>query len=84
MVIYPFDTSSFGGQVKAMADVELDSELLVKGFKVVTSRRGGVFISYPSKKGQGGRFYEVLFPLTRELREHIREEILKAYEKAVA
>ena len=83
VVIYPFDTSSLGGQVKAMADVELDGELLIKGFKVVASKRGGVFISYPSKRVQGGRYFDVVLPLSKELKEHIREEILKAYKEKV-
>jgi len=83
VVIYPFDTSSLGGQVKAMADVELDGELLIKGFKVVASKRGGVFISYPSKRVYGGRYYDVVLPLSKELKEHIREEILKAYRDKV-
>lgn len=83
VVIYPFDTSSLGGQVKAMADVELDGELLIKGFKVVASRKGGVFVSYPSKRAHGGRYFDFVIPLSRDLKEHIREEILKAYKEKV-
>ncbi len=83
VVIYPFDTSSLGGQVKAMADVELEKELLIKGFKVVTSRKGGVFVSYPSKKVQGGRYVDVVIPLSKELKDQIREEILMAYRERV-
>ncbi len=79
VVIYPFDTSTLGGQVKAMADVELEGELLIKGFKVVASKKGGVFISYPSKRVHGGRFVDIVIPLSRGLKEHIKEEILKAY-----
>ena len=78
MVIYPFDTSSLGGKVKAMADVEFDGQLLVKGFKIVSSKGGGVFIGYPSKRLQGGKYYELVKPLSKELKEEIREEILKA------
>ncbi len=79
VVIYPFDTSALGGQVKAMADVELEKELLIKGFKVVISKKGGVFVSYPSKRVQGGRYVDVVIPLSKELKDQIREEILKAY-----
>jgi len=83
VMIYPFDTSSLGGRVKAMADVELDGEVVIKGFKVISSKKGGIFISYPSKRSQSGKFYEIFFPLSKKLRDQIREEILKAYEEAV-
>lgn len=83
VVIYPFDTSALGGQVKAMADVELERELLIKGFKVVVSKNRGVFVSYPSKRIQGGRYVDVVIPLSKELKDQIREEILKAYREKV-
>ncbi len=83
VVIYPFDTSSLGGQVKAMADVELDGELLIKGFKVVVSKKGGVFVSFPSKRVHGGKYFDLVIPLSRDLKEHIREEILRAYRAKV-
>jgi len=83
VVIYPFDTSALGGQVKAMADVELEKELLIKGFKVVVSKNKGVFVSYPSKRIQRGRYVDVVIPLSKELKDEIREEILKAYRENV-
>jgi DNA-binding cell septation regulator SpoVG len=39
--IYPFETRTLGGHIRAYADLTIDGALLLKGFRVVEGRGGG-------------------------------------------
>ncbi|RLD93530.1 MAG: septation protein spoVG, partial [Aquificota bacterium] len=41
------------------------------------------FVSFPSKRVHGGKYFDLVIPLSRDLKEHIREEILRAYRAKV-
>lgn len=70
-------------KLKAFANLTLDGCFAVRDLKVVEGEKG-LFVAMPSKKLPGGEFMDVAHPVTRELREVIREEVMRAYEKAVA
>ena len=53
--IYPFDTGIQESSLRACADVVFDDFLLIKGFKILISKSGGLFIGMPSKKGKDGK-----------------------------
>lgn len=71
------------GNPLAYADITLNEDFVVKGLRVVKGETGN-FVSMPQgKKYQkdGKDVYpDNAFPLTKELREHITEEVLKAYD----
>ena len=50
--IYPFDAGISQGSLRAYADVVLDDLVLIKGFRILASKSGGLFIGMPSKKGK--------------------------------
>ena len=48
--IYPFDTDISQSSLKAYADVILDDLLVIKGFKILVGKSGGLFIVCHRKK----------------------------------
>jgi len=56
--IYPFDTSRIGGRVRAVAEIVIDDQLMIKGIKLVESKHGGLFISFPKKQSSKGKFVD--------------------------
>ena len=70
------------GNLLAFANVELDSELVLKGIKVVKGSKGK-FISMPATYSPSeDEWYDVFFPITAEFREELQDAILEAYEDA--
>lgn len=81
--IYPFDTSTTGGKVKAMAEIEIGHGLLIKGLKVVEGKHGGVFVGYPSRKGKDGIYREIVQPIDRDTEAAIRQAVIDEYKKSI-
>lgn len=65
----------------AFANVTFDDELVVKGIKIVEGSKG-TFISMPSTQGSDGKYYDDVFPITKDLREHIEDVVLESYYEA--
>ncbi len=64
--------------LKAFADIVLNNVIVVKGFKVINSRRG-MFVSAPQEKGRDNMFYETIRCLRPEVKEKISFAIMSAY-----
>ena len=77
--IYPFDSGERESSLRAYADVTFDNAILIKGFRVVASKNGGLFIGYPSQKGKDGMFYDLVEPKFEDLKASIRSAILETY-----
>lgn len=77
--VYPFESREGTSQVHAYADVTLDGELLIKGFKVVIRPNGAVFVGYPSARQPGGEFVQTVVAQSPELRSKIREAVVAKY-----
>jgi stage V sporulation protein G len=77
--IYPFDTGEPGSSLRAYADVTFDHTILIKGFRVLVSRKGGLFVGFPSKKGKDGKFYDLVEFKCAALQSSLRSAILEAY-----
>ena len=56
--IYPFDLGSSESSLRAYADVVLEGLVLIKGFRILASKSGGLFIGMPSKMGKDGKYYD--------------------------
>jgi stage V sporulation protein G len=67
------------GSLKAFVDVALNESLLLKGLRVVEGRNG-LFVSMPREKGRDNRWYEMVHPLSKEVKEDIASIILEAYQ----
>ncbi|MFQ5694276.1 MAG: septation protein SpoVG family protein [Nitrospinota bacterium] len=75
--VTPFEVSISGGTVRALAEVELDEELLLRGVQVIETDRGGWFLSFPTVTSRGERKEVVVFR-DRGLKEAIRRAVLDA------
>lgn len=71
--------------LRAFAQVELDGELVLTGIKVMHSERG-LFIGMPSQLGKDSegndKYYDIFFPVSKEFRAYLQQEILKDYSEA--
>lgn len=70
-------------KLKAVASITIDDELVVHDIKVI-SGKDGYFLSMPSRKTNEGEFKDIVHPIKTEVREMLKEKILKAYEDALA
>jgi stage V sporulation protein G len=72
--IFKLDTDS---KLKAFADVSF-SGILIKGFSVVNGEKG-LFVSMPRHQGKDGKWYNIVTPTTKELKQQLTEAVLEAY-----
>lgn len=81
--VYPFKDCKGLGSVKAMADVVLNDQLLVRGLKVMNGCNG-LFVVYPLDPFfKGEDFRSQVAPMTRQLREHIENCVLEKYQQVI-
>ena len=67
--------------LRAYADVVLDDLVLIKGFRVMASKSGGLFIGVPSKIGKDGKYYDQVELKSEEFQSLLRNRILEAYKE---
>ncbi|HCL4480083.1 TPA: SpoVG family protein [Clostridium botulinum] len=67
------------GKVKALASITLDNVFVVTGVKVVEGSKG-LFVTMPQTKKED-KYFDIAFPLDKELRTEIQEKVLEAYNK---
>ncbi len=81
--IFPFDTSSIGGNVKAVAEITLNGILKIKDIKIVESNRG-YFIQMPTRKSRLGEFVSIVEIDNKDLYNHIRRMVLDRFKEEIA
>lgn len=67
------------GPTKAICDVAISDEFLVKGFRIVKGKNG-LFVGVPQETGKDGKWHDNAFPLTAAVREELNKTVLAAYE----
>lgn len=77
--IYPFDHGGPESALRAYADVTFDGAILIKGFRVLAAKNGGLFVGFPSQKGKDGKFYDTVEFKSDSLQSALRLAILEAY-----
>ena len=68
------------GSLKAFCDLEVGELFIIKGLRVVNGRKG-MFVSMPRQQGKDTRWYDVVEPLTKEMKQEVERVVLAAYEK---
>ncbi len=69
----------FNGDSKTKAFVDLSlAGVVVKGLRIVDGING-LFVSMPRHQGKDGKWYDTVYPSTKELRKHLNELVLEAY-----
>ena len=66
-------------KLKAFASITIDNEFVISGLKVVRNNDDDLFVAMPSNKGKDGEYYDIAFPLTKELRDEIGDMVINAY-----
>ena len=67
----------------AFASVSLDDTVAIRGIRVVASEKGN-FVSMPQSKDNEGKFHDVAFPLSGELRREISRAVLSEHKAMTA
>ncbi len=79
--IYPFDTSSVGGHIRAVAEITINDILVIKGIKLIQNKYGGFFIDFPKKATSYGKLVDIVEILDNSFVEIIRRKIVDEYKK---
>lgn len=77
VTLYPYKVKN--SNLKAFASVEFDEEFVVTGIKLLDGKKG-LFIAMPSQADSEGEYHDTAFPITKEFREALTDEIINAYE----
>lgn len=67
-------------KTKAFIDLELDDTLVIKGLTLVEGN-DGLFLSFPSKKGKDGNYYNSVYSLDKEWSNLLQDSCIKKYKK---
>ena len=80
--VYPFKEGVYIGHVKAIANIVLNDQILVRGLRVMDGECG-LSVGYPNDPFyKGDDFRSIVFPITTELRNHIEKRVLEKYDEA--
>jgi len=66
------------GSLKAFVDIVVNESLLIRGLRVIEGKNG-LFVSLPKDKGKDNRWYDIVRPITKEVKNDISNAILTAY-----
>lgn len=74
----PYSGSS---KTKAFIDLTLDDTLVIKGLTLVEGHNG-LFLSFPSKKGKDGKYYNLVYSLDKEWGKLLQDGCIKKYNES--
>ena len=76
--IYPVKSKE--SKVKAMCQVTIDEEFVIKGIKLIKGEKG-LFVAFPNVKKADGEYDDICFPITAETREYFQDCIIQEAKK---
>lgn len=65
---------------KGIATVILDDEIAIHGIRIIDGNNG-LFIAMPSKKSNDDKYYDIVHPIKKEIREMLEKVILDEYKR---
>ena len=78
--VFPFRDGVNMGHIKGLAQVVLNDALTIRGLRIMDGENG-LFVGYPIDPFyKGDEYRTVVFPITRQLREHIENTVLEKYQ----
>ena len=81
--VFPFKDGMNLGHVKALAEIVLNDQLVVRGLRVMDGVNG-LFVSYPIDPFyKADDFRTICNPISRQLREHIENCVLEKFQASV-
>ncbi len=70
------------GNVLATANITLGGCFAVKGLRVMDGKNG-LFVAMPDRRDGQGKFQDICFPTTKEMREALNTAVMGEYQRAV-
>lgn len=64
-------------KLRAFVDISLGG-VIVKGLRIVNGSNG-LFVSMPRHQGKDGRWYNTVYPSTKEIQKQLSDAVLAAY-----
>lgn len=81
--VFPFSEGATLGHMKGLAQVVLNDALTIRGLRIMEGDNG-LFVGYPLDPFyKGEEFRNIVFPITKELREHIENCVLEKYQASI-
>jgi DNA-binding cell septation regulator SpoVG len=71
------------GDTLAFASVGMDDSVAIRGIRVVNSDKGQ-FVSMPQSKDKDGKFHDIAFPLSGDLRKAISKSVLAEFKQQIS
>ena len=68
------------GKLLGFADLTISGALVITGIKLMNGTNG-MFIGMPSKKMPDGTYKDIVFPLSKEVRQEMTKAVLDEYLK---
>ncbi|MFA5089931.1 MAG: SpoVG family protein [Candidatus Omnitrophota bacterium] len=65
-------------KLKAFVDIAVGG-LIIKGLRIVDGKKG-LFLAMPRQQGKDGRWYNAVYPVSKETHAELTEVILSAYQ----
>lgn len=65
------------GKTKAFVDISL-AGIIVKGLRIVSGSKG-LFVGMPRHQGKDGKWYNTVYPTTKEIQQQLSDLVLEAY-----
>ena len=65
---------------KAFASVTVENLIAIKGIRVVEGSKG-LFVTMPQSKDNEGKYHDIAFPVTKDLRTAMNEAIISEYKE---
>ena len=66
------------GATKAFCDVSIADSIVINGLRIVEGK-DGLFVAMPRDEGRDGKWFNVVIPLTRDVKDEIERVVLEAY-----
>lgn len=70
-------------RLRGIVTVTFDESFVVHDIRVIEGENG-IFLAMPSKKMPNGIFRDIAHPINSEMRAHVEEKIIEAYELALS
>lgn len=67
-------------RLKAVATITFDDCFVIHELRLIEGKNG-LFVAMPSKRNTQGEFRDVCHPINKELRKHVEEVVIAAYEQ---
>lgn len=81
IVVAPVHNSS---RVKATATIVFDDVFKIRGIKIMPrTRNKGLFVAFPETRNNRGDYFALAFPVTKEFRQELEDQILYEYDQAL-